>query len=102
MDGSPLTSGTVLGYSSDFIPHVGEVPGKKGQFIMAGFTGYGMPKILLTSKEVATMVRGDVPFDKTSLPSSFETTVSRIQRKRSALQASLEHLWPEKRRSNML
>ncbi|WVQ84845.1 hypothetical protein IAT38_007002 [Cryptococcus sp. DSM 104549] len=35
----------VLGYSSDFLPYVGEVPDKPGVFVIAGFTGHGMPRI---------------------------------------------------------
>lgn len=33
----------VLGYSSDLLPYVGEVPNKPGVFICAGFTGHGEP-----------------------------------------------------------
>ncbi|EWY92134.1 hypothetical protein FOYG_09030 [Fusarium oxysporum NRRL 32931] len=50
----------ILGYSFDFMPHIGEVPGRPGQFIIAGFTGYGMPKILLSSKGLAKM-RANIP-----------------------------------------
>lgn len=30
-----------MGFSQDGLPYVGEVPGKQGQFIAAGFTGHG-------------------------------------------------------------
>ncbi|TYJ55842.1 hypothetical protein B9479_003494 [Cryptococcus floricola] len=35
----------VLGYSSDLLPYVGQVPDMPGVFICAGFTGHGMPRI---------------------------------------------------------
>ncbi|OCF32132.1 FAD dependent oxidoreductase superfamily protein [Kwoniella heveanensis BCC8398] len=35
----------ILGYSSDLLPYVGEVPDKPGVFMCAGFTGHGMPRI---------------------------------------------------------
>jgi glycine/D-amino acid oxidase-like deaminating enzyme len=36
----------VMGWSSDFMPYVGDVPGKLGQLVIAGFSGHGMPQIL--------------------------------------------------------
>lgn len=34
-----ISSTTVLGYSADLLPYVGEHPGKPGIFILAGYTG---------------------------------------------------------------
>jgi glycine/D-amino acid oxidase-like deaminating enzyme len=84
---------TVLGYSFDFMPHVGEVPGKPGQFIIAGFTGYGMPKILLSGKGLAAMIRDGASFGETGLPRVFETTKKRNKSKHSPLEDSLAPLW---------
>ncbi|KAI8718229.1 DAO domain-containing protein [Fusarium sp. LHS14.1] len=86
----------ILGYSSDFMPHVGQVPEKPGQFIMAGFTGYGMPKILLSSKGLAAMVRDGVTFEETGLPRIFKTTKQRIEAKSSPLEKSLAPFWANK------
>lgn len=91
-----LTIALVLGYSSDFMPHVGQVPEKPGQFIMAGFTGYGMPKILLSSKGLAAMVRDDATFEETGLPRIFKTTKQRNEAKLSPLEESLAPFWAEK------
>lgn len=57
----------VLDHSSDFMPHVGEEPGKSGQFIIAGFTGYGMAKILLSAKNLAAMVNDGISFEQAGL-----------------------------------
>lgn len=83
----------IMGYSSDFLPHLGAVPGKPGQFIIAGFSGHGMPEILLSSKGVAEMVRNGASFDATGLPSIMETSEERITRKDSPLEESLKPLW---------
>jgi hypothetical protein len=32
---------SVLGYSSDLLPFVGEMPDREGIFLSAGFTGHG-------------------------------------------------------------
>ena len=79
----------VMGYSSDFVPHVGEVPNKPGQFIIGGFSGHGMPAILLCGKGLAAMVRDGVPFERTGLPRVFKTTWERISASRSPLGESL-------------
>ena len=73
----------VMGYSYDSNPHIGEVPGKPGQSILAGFNGHGMPVIWLAAKELAKMVAEDVPFEQTGLPRLFKTTQDRIDRARA-------------------
>jgi glycine/D-amino acid oxidase-like deaminating enzyme len=70
----------VMGYSYDSNPHIGAVPSKEGQFIIAGFNGHGMPVIWLAAKELAKMIAEDVPFEKTSMPRLFKTTQFRIDR----------------------
>ncbi|KAI8297025.1 putative oxidoreductase OrdL [Colletotrichum sp. SAR11_240] len=86
----------IMGYSSDFMPHLGAVPGKHGQFIIAGFSGHGMPEILLSSKGVAAMVRDGVAFAETGLPSIMETSEARISRKDSPLEEGLKSVWEGK------
>jgi glycine/D-amino acid oxidase-like deaminating enzyme len=73
----------VMGYSYDTNPHIGAVPGKPGQYILAGFNGHGMPVIWLAAKELAKMVVENVPFEQTGLPRLFKTTQDRIDRARS-------------------
>lgn len=70
----------VMGYSYDSNPHVGEIPGKPNQFVIAGFNGHGMPVIWLSGKAIAKMVSGDVPFEQTGVPRLFKTTQERIDR----------------------
>lgn len=82
-----------MGYSSDFLPHLGEVPDKPGQYIIAGFSGHGMPEILLSSKGVASMVRNGTSFEESGLPQIFKTSTKRITNAKSPLEESLQPLW---------
>ena len=91
----------VMGYSADFMPHIGEVPDKAGQFIIAGFNGHGMPQILLSAQAVASMVRDGKSFEQTGLPRIFKTTHKRIERKDSPLEDSLRSLWEGGRQTKL-
>lgn len=82
-----------MGYSSDFMPHLGAVPDRPGQYIIAGFSGHGMPEILLSSKGVASMVRDNKTFEQTDLPRIFKTSKERVTAKKSLLEESLQGLW---------
>ena len=82
-----------MGYSSDFMPHLGEVPDKPGQFIIAGFSGHGMPEILLSSKAIASLVRDGAPLETSGVPRMFKTSKQRISAKGSPLEESLKSLW---------
>ncbi|KAJ5381993.1 uncharacterized protein N7496_004421 [Penicillium cataractarum] len=68
----------VMGYSADSLPHIGDIPGKPGQFIAAGFNGHGMPVVFLCGKAIAQMAQHSVPFQKTGLPRLFETSAARL------------------------
>lgn len=70
----------VMGYSYDSNPHIGRIPAKENQFIIAGFNGHGMPVIWLSAKELAKMVATQIPFEKTSMPRLFQTSQFRIDR----------------------
>jgi glycine/D-amino acid oxidase-like deaminating enzyme len=83
----------VMGYTADFVPHIGNVPDRPGQYIIAGFNGHGMPQILLSTKGLAAMVRNEVPFEQTGIPRVFKTSKERIMRKDSPLEDSLRPLW---------
>jgi glycine/D-amino acid oxidase-like deaminating enzyme len=73
----------VMGYSSDGLPHVGCVPGNPGQFVLAGFTGHGMPQIFLAAEGVAKMIVRGIKFKDTELPKLFETTQARLDSQQS-------------------
>lgn len=68
-----------MGYTSDLQPHVGPVPNKPNQYILAGFIGHGMPIIFLAAKGVADMIREGTTFAQSGLPRVYETTEKRLQ-----------------------
>lgn len=72
-----------MGYSSDGLPHVGQVPGREGQYILAGFTGHGMPQIFLVAEGVAKMIVEKANFEETGLPRLFKTNRERIGNQKS-------------------
>jgi glycine/D-amino acid oxidase-like deaminating enzyme len=67
-----------MGYTADSLPHVGRVPNKPGQLIIAGFNGHGMPQVFLSAKGIANMVVRGVEFEDTGLPRLFKTTQARL------------------------
>ncbi|KAH7393790.1 FAD dependent oxidoreductase [Phaeosphaeria sp. MPI-PUGE-AT-0046c] len=71
----------IMGYSSDRLPRVGAVPNRPGIFIMAGFTGHGMPQIFLTARGLANLVYHQKPFNASGIPRLFEETEERLNRK---------------------
>ncbi|KAL1297502.1 hypothetical protein AAFC00_005021 [Neodothiora populina] len=80
----------IMGYSSDSLPHIGKVPGKSGQFILAGFTGHGMPEIFLSAKGVAAMLVNDTSFGETGIPRLYKTTQARLDSSVNKILTSVE------------
>ncbi|KAM5383178.1 hypothetical protein ACJA88_003711 [Fusarium oxysporum] len=76
----------IMGYSTDSLPHVGEVPGRDGVFIIAGFHGHGMPVIFLAAEGIAAMTQG-LAYEKTGLPSLFKTSRDRLESERNDILA---------------
>ncbi|KAF9881470.1 FAD dependent oxidoreductase [Colletotrichum karsti] len=71
----------IMGYSTDSTPHVGFVPGRQNQFILAGFSGHGMPNIFLSAKGVASMMMENATFKSTGIPRIYEATQARLDSK---------------------
>lgn len=74
-----------MGYSSDGLPHIGQVPGHDDQYILAGFTGHGMPQIFLAAEGLAKMISTGMTFEETGLPRLFKTSQSRLGAKESKI-----------------
>ncbi|KAK4546104.1 hypothetical protein LTR36_002241 [Oleoguttula mirabilis] len=70
----------VMGYSWDSLPHLGEVPGKPGQYVLAGFNGHGMPVIWLAAEGIAKMVATGKSYEDVGLPWIARTTEERLQK----------------------
>ncbi|KAL4804744.1 FAD dependent oxidoreductase-domain-containing protein [Aspergillus unguis] len=68
----------IMGYSADNLPHVGRVPGHETQFVLAGFTGHGMPQVYLAAEGIAKMVLQKCGYAESGLPKLFETSQTRL------------------------
>jgi glycine/D-amino acid oxidase-like deaminating enzyme len=75
----------VMGYSSDGVPYVGQVPGRQNQFVVAGFSGHGMPQIFLSAQGVASMVMDDVTYESTGVPKLYQATQERLDSCRNTI-----------------
>ncbi|KAF7197943.1 Gamma-glutamylputrescine oxidoreductase [Pseudocercospora fuligena] len=71
----------IMGYSSDGFPFVGDVPGKPGAYVCAGFSGHGMPQIFLSGKAIAEMVLDDRKADEVDLPRLYRVSQARLDAK---------------------
>lgn len=80
-----LTEGIVMGYTTDFLPHIGPVPEKPEQIVIAGFNGHGMPQIFLSALGVARMIVEGTEYGNTGLPRLFEATLERLQSKENRI-----------------
>jgi hypothetical protein len=74
-----------MGYSTDGVPHIGNVPSKPNQFILAGFTGHGMPQIFLSACGIASMIMEKKNFSACGVPRIFETSQKRIDSRKNVI-----------------
>lgn len=72
----------VMGYSYDSNSHIGQVPSKDGEFIIAGFNDHGIPVIWLAAQELARMVSQEISFEETKIPRLFKTSAQRINQEK--------------------
>lgn len=79
-------------WSADEFPFVGPVPNRDGHYIAAGFSGHGMPRILLSAAHMAPLVLESLGLEHSQpllasayppLPEPFRTTAERIERLQS-------------------
>lgn len=81
-----------MGYSSDSLPHVGHVPGKPGQLVIAGYSGHGMPQIFLSARGIAWMVVDGAAYEESGVPRLFKTTPERLASGRNDILAYVKSL----------
>lgn len=80
-----LTEDIVMGYTTDLLPHIGPIPGKPGQIVIAGFNGHGMPQIFLSALGVARMLVEGTEYSNIGLPRLFEVTLERLKSKENRI-----------------
>ena len=68
-----------MGFTTDSLPHVGNVPHKPGQLVVAGFSGHGMPQVFLSAAGIARMIVDGATYEETGLPRLFRTSSERLE-----------------------
>ncbi|KHN96071.1 FAD dependent oxidoreductase [Metarhizium album ARSEF 1941] len=69
----------IMGATMDSLPHVGPVPGKENQWIMAGFNGGGMTMIVTLAQEFADVLVAGKMLEESNIPLIFKSTPRRMQ-----------------------
>lgn len=73
----------IQGLTPDGWPYIGRVPGRKNQWVLAGFNGGGMSFIPTAAKAVAKMIQEDTDFvdvkDEFGMPEIFATSTDRLR-----------------------
>ncbi|KAF5228925.1 hypothetical protein FAUST_10724 [Fusarium austroamericanum] len=49
----------IMGFTADEVPFVGNVPGRPGQFVVAGFMGHGMARVFLTIRSLLQLAHSE-------------------------------------------
>ncbi|OAQ91324.1 FAD dependent oxidoreductase [Purpureocillium lilacinum] len=71
----------VMGLTPDGLPHVGQVPGTRNEWLLAGFNGGGMVFIFTMTQGLADMVLEGKELEQTAIPVLFKTTEERLKKK---------------------
>ncbi len=58
----------IMGFTADENPIIGELPGRPGEYISAGYTGHGMPVAIAAGKAIAEQIAGSA---QTPIPKPF-------------------------------
>ncbi|KAK7941370.1 FAD dependent oxidoreductase [Apiospora aurea] len=71
----------IMAATKDGMPHVGKVPQRENQWVIAAFNGGGMAQILILGKAIADMVKNGKPLEEMDavVPRLFQTTLKRMQ-----------------------
>ncbi|KAJ9091392.1 hypothetical protein QFC20_007640 [Naganishia adeliensis] len=79
-EGATRTWSGLMTDSKDALPLVGEVPGKDGMFLSAGFHGHGQSRIIIVAQGLAGILKTGQWASQ--LPVSFQLTMERLERSR--------------------
>jgi glycine/D-amino acid oxidase-like deaminating enzyme len=67
----------IMGFTPDHQPLVGPLTHHKGQYILAGYSGHGMPVAFLAGKHIAQMICGRFQEENRDLP-ELEMVLNRV------------------------
>jgi glycine/D-amino acid oxidase-like deaminating enzyme len=69
----------IFGRTSDLMPFVGELPDQTNGYVIAGFNGHGMSRILLCARALVDLVLERVSNIEEQIPKPFIITKARLQ-----------------------
>ncbi|KAF2833592.1 DAO-domain-containing protein [Ophiobolus disseminans] len=69
----------IIGLSADGVPFVGELPEKRGQWVIAGHHGHGMARIFTAAPGLVKCMNGE-EWSATGLPDIYQMTPERLDR----------------------
>ena len=75
----------IIGGTSDLMPFVGELPDQTNGYVIAGFNGHGMPRILLCARALIDLVLEKVNTIEGLIPEPFLITKTRLEKKENRL-----------------
>lgn len=68
----------IMGYTKDGAPHIGQVPGEKDWYLLAGFNGGGMALIYEAARGIAAMVKDCKAIEETGIPEAMWASEKRL------------------------
>lgn len=87
----------ILGYTDDTLPYVGALPDEPRKYVIAGFHGHGMPRVLLCARALAGSlaadaagVGGDPAPGLADIPAAFRITPDRMTATENRILQSLQ------------
>jgi glycine/D-amino acid oxidase-like deaminating enzyme len=75
----------ILGCTSDLMPFVGELPDQTNGYVIAGFNGHGMSRILLCARALINLVLEKVNTIEGLIPEPFLITKARLETKENRI-----------------
>lgn len=91
----------IMGYTPDEYPLIGQVPGRKSQYMLAGYSGAGMTNISLSAKGIAEMIVNNTPFEKTGIPRIYKVDEDRLGKFRDMMNQQREGTTTSKEQNNL-
>lgn len=70
----------IMGFSSDGLPYIGEVPGETGLWVAASFQGHGMVLCWLCAKALVAIINGEEEGLEDWFPNAFRVSRERLKK----------------------
>ncbi|KAH7024176.1 FAD dependent oxidoreductase [Ilyonectria destructans] len=89
----------IMGFTADEFPFIGELSGRTGQFVAAGYTGHGMARVFLAIKALVQLAHHE-PVDARVPPLYFDIE-GRLKQKNAGWEAMLKEAYSGQQKSRL-